>query len=353
MAPPQPQQRTLREAVAALVAAPRDRALLGEVAGLSLPYVEQGVQYMLASVADDPRSLGQYDQFVGEFLAEKFDDSRFIVMLAGADAPGPFLARAAHNFAASSLRKTGLPRDTQGLGPGRAHDPDEPGVSCHPDPSPGQEELALAVERTTAMRWVLDELPIDERVLLKVMYACDSALDDEELRFLADRRGVASEVVRREIAARAERSEARGLELARSVDERAGYVSELRERRRRCARIIAEVDGEPTSDVAPGILELHVSDRKARGASPEWRSSQLAALDTRIAQQERLLEQEYAKLADPLHGRPNYQEAALLLGYVRIDDGAEHIKTAANTAQVDVKRLLAKVGRGFRDRGEE
>jgi hypothetical protein len=41
-----------------------------------------------------------------------------------------------------------------------------------------------------------------------------------------------------------------------------------------------------------------------------------------------------------------------LLGYVRVADGAERIKTAANTVQVESKRFLAKAGRRFRDREE-
>ena len=81
-------------------------------------------------------------------------------------------------------------------------------------------------------------------------------------------------------------------------------------------------------------------------------AAELAALEARIAQWEPLLKQAYDKLADPLHGRPNYQEVALLLGHVRTTDGKQRIKTAANTVQVESKRLLAQLGRRFRDREE-
>jgi hypothetical protein len=352
MAPAKPKQRTLGEAIRALKASPLDRKLLGEVVGLSLPYVEQGVQEMLGPVADDPQALAQYDQIVEEFLAKKFADPKFIVYLLERDAPGPTVATAAYNFAASFFRPTGLPRDTQGLEPRQGDERDGRGAAGHADPRPGHDELALAVERAAAMRRILDELPIDERVLLKVLLACDGDLDDEEVQFLADRRGVAPEVVRQEITARGARTEERERELEMSVDKRASYISELHERRHRFVRIIAEKDGEPMPRVAPGLLQLYVSDGTIRGATPEWRSGQLAALDARIAQWEPLLKQDYDKLADPLHGRPNYQEVALLLGYVRVADGAERIKTAANTVQVESKRFLAKAGRRFRDREE-
>ena len=163
---------------------------------------------------------------------------------------------------------------------------------------------------------------------------------------------MAPDVVRHEITARAARIEERERELELSVDKRASYVSELHERRHRFARIIAEKDGKPMPAVVPRPLEIYVSDKTIRCATPEWRSGQLAALDSRIAQWEPLLKQEYDKLADPLHGRPNYQEVALLVGYVSTADGDGCIKTAANTVQVEAKRLLAQLGRRFRDREE-
>jgi len=345
-------QRTLEEAVRALATSPVECNLLGEVVGLCLPYVEQGVENLFKQVADDPRGLGQFDQAIEEFLAEKLGNPEFIDSLAKADAPGPFLATSAYNFADSLLRRRGLQRDTTGLEPGPGAEVGGRLAGGHADVSAGHEERALVVERNAAMRRVLDELLVENRALLKVLFVCDAALDNEEVAFLAGARGVSADVVRQEMAARAEHMGQREQQLEQSLDERVSYVRELRERRYRMARIIAEIDGEPIASVAMGGIETHVSDRKAREATREWRSGQLAALDARIAQWERLIEKEYASLTEPLHGRPNYQEAALILGYARPGDSAERIRTKANKVQVDANRLLAKMGERFCEENE-
>ena len=347
MAPKPSRQRTLKEALRALAAAPDDPVLLGEVVGLSLPYVEQGAESLFKQLADEPRGLAQFEQAVERFLVEKFGNRRFIESLVKADFPEAFLATSAHNLADSLLKERGLQRDTEGLSPRPAPGGgDRTGVE-YADPSAGHEEKALVIERNAAMRRALDGLPIKDRVLLKVLFACGTDLDDEEAAFVTSTRGVSPDVLRDELAARTERMDTRELELRESVEERASYIRELQERRHRMARIIAEMDGGVQRDTAPGTLEIHVTQRKARAVTPEWRASQLAALDVRIAQWERLLQQDYDKLTEPLHGRPNYREVALMLGYASPEDGEQKLSTAANTVQVDAKRLLAKIGDQF------
>lgn len=342
---PRPEQaKELLGAIETFRADPQGREALSRVVGAALVPVELGVRDAISEYGEDPASSVELDQYVEDFLATKLGDPKFVTAVVASSEPNAYVRRAAHNLTIDRLRRRSAP-------PPQAHRPREGAGEADvpsPDSAPSTPDKAIKAEGLQCMRRALDVLTFDDRLLLRVFFSPE-VLDEGEVDFLARARNLPTKQIRTEIAMRADRMQAREEGLGESLEERYAYLRELRERRAQIMRAIFEMDGAPVAGAPRGKLEGFVRTSEMRSRSAEWRAGQLAAIDDRIAQYERLADQDRRKAADPVCGRPFYAEVAVVLGRVRPTDSSDAIAIAANTLQVDIGRLLKRLKGIYRE----
>lgn len=268
---------------------------------------------------------------------------RFCGQLAEARNPAALLASAARNFTTDELRA----RDTADISGDWGSDAERsaPAVETrYETDEPGPETTLVERVVQRRLRGALAEAKREDRLLLGVLFTGPGVLSDADVAVLAERRGVAPEVVKRELEARAERWFARERALRHEQAQRASERAVIRAAIRDVERVIDELGDPP--DVPPAT-DVNVSDYTTRNAleaaTPEIRAGILAKRHRMLAQKDEALAQLRKLLDKPSLANPAYDEVAHILGLLPAGASEQERKKVVNTVTVRWKRARQRL----------
>jgi hypothetical protein len=205
------------------------------------------------------------------------------------------------------------------------------------------------------VRQRIESLPREQRLLLAVYLSEALFLGDEDLAFLAERRGVPREHVVAEIEHRLQRQTGRREETLTSLSGARERYWNVCHRVDRFQALVRGMDGGPTTLAIPldparrDALLRSVSE--ARRASPSERTAALSYLLDRRQKLARRITDLQEALRRHCPDGPNHEEIATILG--RLPSGADEAqrRTVVNSVTVAIKRLLVKLS--ARNDGEQ
>lgn len=322
------------------------RLLLGEL----FDEVLRGICRVFAVDAPD------HDAVVGDFLAEKFEQPKFLRQLEDAATPFAFVATAAHRFALDRATRGKDLFEQSRLSPTRSADDDDDvplerttGVArgFHGE-TEELEQLLPAPESSPDLAAVRD-LPANDWLLLAVYFAVDGLVTDEQLVLLADRRGLPVDAIRQQLRQRIASQEEQRHGLQESMQNRFFQIQDLQRDIFRVSKVIEELDGKP-AEAAALTNELKTKIRNSSKAikkiSPEERSGYLAHLEDLLVQRARKQQEDQDRLNQPLPGGHRYDEVARILGELAADAEENERKKAVNSVTVRIRRLRKKLRKG-------
>lgn len=218
----------------------------------------------------------------------------------------------------------------------------------------GAEELMIGGEgrRRDARR--LDRLLLgldpDERVLLKVVYACHEGLDEEEITWLAARRGIPVASVERELQERVEHYDQRDRRRAECVESATILVLSRHRRLAAVERVMAERGDESagfrsgaaeSGGESPGPIPATVTG--LRNASPQERRSWRRRLERLLADGHRRRDELLGESGAGLRGEEGWEEVAGILGELPAGADAATRKRVINRVTRRFLRLVERL----------
>lgn len=352
---------------AALRAARGDASAMGEVLEVGLYDLDRVVhktytRYVVSGAGGDEQfELRTVELFLDtKFPSADNPDMGFLEELGDARNPRGMLWDAGRKFTIDRLRTMGIVREfltTQRPGDDGEED-DGAGIEAFGDERPLMDDL----DRETAEREVKDQvailraLPLDKRTLLSVVHVEQCMPSDQEIEFLADRRGVKPAKVRAELELRHERTTAARHELDRKREKQESWwFGRIRRREIRLDvvhNVIRELDcgcslHECALLIGPIPFELLESLRTRRDAirkvSPAMRARYLSLLAQQLEEDVRRQTEILAEAAPDVAGGYNWEEVAVIVGAVAATAPAKTRKKAANTVTQQYKRVRAKI----------
>jgi hypothetical protein len=335
----------LREAAAAYVADPESKRA-------SEAWVRSAYPACVAVIESQAPRVGlDVDHVLSAFVEQRFHAVRLAAGVAVADSATGYLKFSAGAFVIDEARKTRDERvthdgdieraratgeDRAPKGAGELHrtgDHDDAGdpysvgeIAAATDwieaASRGDDRLPLLVQ-------ALEALSMRDRVLMTAQYIGVWALGPAERAWIAERRGVAIEVVDREIAAELQIVEARIDAMERRLERGVSDAARAIDRVRHAHAALRAAHLKP---MARRKAKKRISEEEL-AATLAKRSARLDRLQARVRNLR-------ASLEDPFCGRPDRSRIAEIVGEA---NGHVALATATNSAWAQARRVAGRV----------
>lgn len=287
------------------------------------------------------------DGYFTQFADQKLSDRSFLKgLLERATNPVGYTRTSAYNFVRSEIRKSPPMVTVRG----EEFDGDEWGAGSAEVAATERDALVDAEDHQTRQQWLV-ALPLDDQLLLALMYVEAHDLPPTLVKLIARRRAAEVEAVARELDARASvQSEARR-QIQRELDERIERTARIQERILRVKAAMQERgDGDVTDveSLSPDRLRAIASSQKELlAATPEERRQCLEALERKLESLWVRVRETRKSLQVEFPAQPRYEEVLAILGQLPKDPTKQ--KTAIDT----LRKRFVRLRRTIRERVSE
>ncbi len=317
-----------------------------QLIGSAYSLVDRGI----ASVAEPYDGRVDAEEILTRFLKDKIDSPKFLTGIVGAGDAAGYVVQAAKNFTRDCIRS-----NPPVVFANQAIDPQEGGRELFIEDRRSAEEVIVASqEQERRMRWIGD-LPVDDQLLMHVLYAEALELPAEMVDLLAKRRVIESTELLEELEARASAQQGKRTEWEHELNKRSETIHAVQHRLRVVDAMISEVDFErakvPAQLSSERREELRQSQTALREASAQERSGYMAHLGARLDALSQLQHETRTKLARDLPAGKQYEEVLAILG--QLPDAEADQKKAINAITARVLRIRKRMRQWLASNQEE
>ncbi len=338
--------KVIVEAAKSLLKDTSSQAAYSQLVGATFGLIDRGI----ASVTTAYDGRVDAEEMLTRFLHEKIDNPKFLSGIVGASEAEGYVVQAAKNFTRDSIR-TNPPVAFETSGDAKEGPTRELFVD---DSLSAEEEIVASQEQAHRMQW-LGELPVDDQLLMHILYAEALELPQSMLVLLAKRRAVDAAAIKREIEGRATAQQGKRTEWERELNSRSETIYSVQHRTRIVSAMISECDYQraevPAQLSAERREELRQNQRALKAASAQERSGYVAHLEARLERLSSLQQETRVKLAKEFPAGQRYEEALSILG--QLPEGVNDRKKAINAVTTRLRRIRKKLRQRMAAEGQE
>ncbi len=339
----------------ALASSNRNIGLLYTVYEALVRATQRHIEASMRSVLGSQSGISVED-VLQDFFITKLADLDFVKGLFQSSTPAALLWRAAGNFARTYRDMAVRDPVSKGLRKDKAEGlPEDEWISREVQSRLSDEAEGGVSEKTLACRAEWASLPDEDRLFLAVTYIEHDDLEDGQISFLANERGVTKNQVVSELNDRAKRYRERRTEICRVRDKHFGEMTEKQIRIRETTEALKSAQDPPAKH--PRTIEEALAQMRKTKALTTYHRPELEAYLKKLEGQLKKLEKDHMKRKDDSEqgippeisdgrsserGSPDWEEVGSILGVIGPSDNGGARKTKTNTLTVRHRRLLSR-----------